>query len=110
MRRAESVAATILTAVYNTPSRIQAVGYILLGPLLWRFRMKVRKLSEKSRSLASILLVVVFVFGPICLAQSNTATVFGSVTDASGSVVPAAAVKLQNVETNEVRSTTSALD
>lgn len=46
-------------------------------------------------------------FAAVCLAQLDTASIVGTVTDASGAVVPGAAVSIQNLGTSAtVRLTT----
>ena len=63
--------------------------------------------ANAAKNLA-LILVAVFVLSAACLAQSNTGTVRGQVTDPSGAVVPAIAVVVagaegpaQEVQTNE---------
>jgi len=41
------------------------------------------------------------------VGQINTATILGSVTDGSGATVPAAAIKVVNVATQDTHETTS---
>src|SRR5262245_11345475 len=43
----------------------------------------------------------------ICFAQYDVATVIGTITDASGGVIPRANLKLEHIETGVVSSTTS---
>jgi hypothetical protein len=53
----------------------------------------------------SLVLAVLLVSVPAALAQGERATVLGTVTDTSGSVVPGAAVTIVNTGTSEKRST-----
>src|SRR5258708_6187325 len=53
------------------------------------------------------LLACTALAGAPLLAQATTADVIGNVTDASGAVVPNAAVELTNIETHETHTATS---
>src|SRR5215831_20520424 len=44
---------------------------------------------------------------PVGLAQKSTGDILGTVTDASGSVVPGVKITLTNVDTQDVRDTTT---
>jgi hypothetical protein len=61
-----------------------------------------RILCHLWRRVALVAFVVSFSFHilPFAFAQSELATVFGRVTDPSGSVVPQAEIEIKNVETN----------
>ncbi|MEO7041606.1 MAG: TonB-dependent receptor [Gemmatimonadaceae bacterium] len=51
--------------------------------------------------------VLVLLFVPSALAQLSTATVFGTVTDATGAAIPNATITFTQTDTNFVRSVTS---
>jgi len=57
--------------------------------------------------LAAILVILVLPFQPAALAQTTTATLTGTVFDASGAVVADAAVSLKNQASGDLRTTTS---
>ena len=57
--------------------------------------------------LAAILVTLVSPFQPAALAQTTTATLTGTVFDASGAVVADAAVSLKNQASGDLRTTTS---
>ena len=64
-----------------------------------------------SRRVALLLTVLSIVFAPVLLAQSSgTAGLTGTVTDASGAVVPGVTVTLTNSDTNQTRTTKTAGD
>src|SRR5258708_39182333 len=62
-----------------------------------------------ARSFALALFVTIFILmsGRDGTAQVLYGSIVGTVTDSSGSVVPDAAVKAKNIETNETRTTTT---
>ena len=53
------------------------------------------------------LVLMVFCFAAPAMAQTETATISGLITDDTGAVVPGAEVKLQSVERGTVESTTT---
>ncbi len=56
----------------------------------------------------SLITAILFCIGaPLC-AQTPSATIVGSIKDATGSVVPQAAIQVRNTATNEVRRASSA--
>src|SRR5437660_10242817 len=57
--------------------------------------------------LAAVLVILVSPFQPAALAQTTTATLTGTVFDASGAVVADAAVSLKNQASGDLRTTTS---
>jgi len=57
--------------------------------------------------LAAVLVTLVLPFQPAALAQTTTATLTGTVFDASGAVVADAAVSLKNQASGDLRTTTS---
>src|SRR6266699_339298 len=57
--------------------------------------------------LAAVLVILVSLFQPAALAQTTTATLTGTVFDASGAVVADAAVSLKNQASGDLRTTTS---
>src|SRR5689334_11110741 len=57
--------------------------------------------------LAMVLVTLVSPFQPAVLAQTTTATLTGTVFDASGAVVADAAVSLKNQASGDLRTTTS---
>ena len=65
--------------------------------------------SRVSLKAGSILLVFVLLVGlpAVCLAQSSTASINGTVKDASGSIIPNAEVLLTNTQTNVERKVTT---
>src|SRR4051812_22620032 len=67
---------------------------------------RVRFIREALRFTIVMLLAVAF--SSLSCAQSTFATVLGTVTDASGAVVPNAKVEIINAGTNTVRDTESA--
>ena len=56
------------------------------------------------------LLAVLFAMAPLAFSQGTTGTIVGSVADPSGAVVASAAVTATNVNTNDVRKTTTLAD
>jgi len=50
-----------------------------------------------------VLVFAVLFLAGVALAQSDRATINGSVTDASGAVVPGVEVKARNLDTNDVQ-------
>jgi hypothetical protein len=57
--------------------------------------------------LAAVLVILVTPFQPVALAQTTSATLTGTVFDASGAVVSDAAVTLKNEASGDLRTTTS---
>lgn len=57
------------------------------------------------RSLRNIAVLALFSAASFCWGQTGTSSIRGTVTDASGSVVPGATVTLTNTQTNAVRTT-----
>ena len=51
-----------------------------------------------------VIVVIIFFTVPFAAAQSNAATLNGTVTDASGAVIPRASVTLENTATGTVRT------
>jgi len=49
-------------------------------------------------------------FAPLLVAQTPTATLVGRIVDASGSVVPGAAIEVREVDTNQIRTALSQAD
>jgi hypothetical protein len=66
--------------------------------------MRVTKLIRFAR-FCSVLIVLSFAY--VAMAQTETATISGLITDATGSVVPGAEVKLQSVERGTIQSVTT---
>lgn len=60
----------------------------------------------RTRTLLSVLMVaaLLLVGAPLIMAQGTTATIYGTVTDSSGAVVPGVQVTATNLETNFSRS------
>src|SRR5579864_5017534 len=71
---------------------------------MWFFILP--KLISSSRYMR----IVVLLLAAVLQAQSPTATVVGTVTDASGASIAGAAIRVRNVETGEVRSAQSQRD
>ncbi len=70
--------------------------------------MRTGKLSDLSVNVCRILFAtMLFATSFFSLAQTDTGTVSGTVTDSSGAVVPNASIALTNVSTNAVRTVTS---
>lgn len=70
--------------------------------------MKTTSLFEGSRVWRTLLAVAVFALLLLpASAQVNTADILGTVTDASGAVLPGAKITVENLDTNLTRSTTS---
>ena len=65
--------------------------------------------SRVSLKAGGLLLILVLLVGlpAVCLAQSSTASINGTVKDASGSIIPAAEVLLTNTQTNVERKITT---
>jgi hypothetical protein len=61
----------------------------------------------RNKSAVKLLLAFLFASCLTMLAQSNTGTIVGSATDETGSVVPGAAVVIQNLGTGEERTVTT---
>lgn len=53
----------------------------------------------------TLFLSVLFLALPLAFAQSTTATIFGTVSDSSGAIIPRAEVTAKNVDTNFKRTT-----
>src|ERR1700748_809363 len=62
-----------------------------------------RAISQEKRGPA-VLLTLLILFTTVAFGQLTTADILGTVTDASGAVVPNAAVTLTNLGTNEKRT------
>jgi hypothetical protein len=73
--------------------------------------LRSRMLQHASIRLSVFLLVLIYALSPITcplsLAQTETATISGLVTDESGAVMPGAEVKLQSVERGTLQTTTT---
>jgi hypothetical protein len=54
-----------------------------------------------------VLALAALSLGPVCLAQTFSASITGMITDPSGAVVSGGAVQLKNMATNDVRDTNS---
>jgi len=65
------------------------------------------KFAAKYRGLRHLLILGVLVVGSAFYALGQTATIVGTVTDPSGSVVPNVAITYTNTDTNLVNNTTS---
>ena len=65
-----------------------------------------QRLSQQLRLLASFLSLLLL-FTSAAFAQLTTADILGTVTDATGAVVPNATIVLTNTGTNEKRPSTS---
>jgi len=63
-------------------------------------------MSLNGRSLSAAIIVLICAAGTL-VAQSERGTIAGTVTDASGSAIPAAKVIITNIATNEVVTTIS---
>lgn len=73
---------------------------------------KFMKISIRE-NLFSETLAIIFVFGVLFIgaaAQSDSTKISGTLTDASGAVVPGATVRVTNMQTGEARSTVSRSD
>ncbi len=65
------------------------------------------RFAARSRGVRSFLLTGIFMVGAAFLALGQTATIVGTVTDPSGSVVPNVAITYTNTDTNLSNNTTS---
>jgi hypothetical protein len=66
-----------------------------------------RQGPARTFALALLVTIVILMSGRDGTAQVLYGSIVGTVTDSSGSVVPEAAVKAKNIETNETRATTT---
>src|SRR5260370_35262949 len=71
-----------------------------------RFHL-LRQSPARTLALALRVTIVILMSGREGTAQVLYGSIVGTVTDSSGSVVPDAAVKAKNIETNETSITTS---
>jgi hypothetical protein len=78
-----------------------------------QIKMAMPRLGQCGRTIPRVwrqpafLLALLFLFSSAAFAQLTTADILGTVTDATGAVVPNATVVLTNLGTNEQRTTTS---
>src|SRR5260370_17884085 len=71
-----------------------------------RFHL-LRQSPASTFALALLVTIFILMSGRDGTAQVLYGSIVGTVTDSSGSVVPDAAVKAKNIETNETRTTTT---
>ena len=64
-------------------------------------------MSFHRRTATALLLAFILASATLARAQSDRGTITGTVTDPAGAVVPNAKVTATNLETNEVRETTT---
>lgn len=69
--------------------------------------MTMRSIAIHNKCLWGVLILAVGLFGQRVLAQTTTGTIYGSVADQSGAVIPNAAVTITNVQTGDTHRTTS---
>jgi Carboxypeptidase regulatory-like domain len=79
----------------------QKLRFICSHESIARFYMHVRLLTFVA------ILLSLFTLSPFASAQTATGDVLGSVTDASGAIIPGASVTLTNTGTREVRNFTT---
>src|ERR1700754_3998530 len=78
-----------------------------------QIKMAITRLGQCGRTISRawrqsvFLLTLLFLFSSAAFAQLTTADILGTVTDATGAVVPNANVVLTNVGTNQTRTTTT---
>ncbi len=73
-----------------------------------RFRLNARGIVRRSTHLFLFLWpFVLLVFAPLPALSQNTGSISGTVTDSSGAAVPDASLRLTDIGTSQVRTTTS---
>ena len=60
--------------------------------------------SRQRWTLAALAALVISLFVPVLIAQTNSGSIFGTVTDATGAVVPGATITVTDQATNRAVS------